>query len=289
MTKPFRFLVVEGNVRTAREQHRDTFGLTPAESYAASVQTFVPDAVCDIALPADDGANLPDSAGLESYDGIFLTGSALNIYNIEPAVTRQIELMRSVYRAGVPAFGSCWGLQVATTAAGGAVHLNPSGWEIGFARAITRTDAGRGHPLLEGRPDAWTAPAYHLDEVAVVPGETTVLARNAISEVQAAEITHDGGTFWGVQYHPEFSLKEVAAILRRRSQPLVEKGYGSSIAAFGTFCDGLVALHDDPGRTDLAWAMGFDEQMLDPRKRMAEIANFIAHRVQPAASLRGRA
>ena len=289
MTKPLRFLVIEGNVRSARDLHRESYGQTPSESYAAAVQTFAPEARCNIALPADEGANLPDPAGLQSYDGVFLTGSALNIYNVEPAVTRQIELMRAVYRSGVPVFGSCWGLQVATAAAGGVVHLNPKGWEIGFARQLTRSEAGRAHPLLAGRPDAWTAPAYHLDEVAVVPGETVVLARNAVSDVQAAEIRHDGGLFWGVQYHPEFSLREIAAILRRRAQPLVAKGFGSSIAAFEAHCDALDALHDDPARTDIAWAMGFDDQILDPRKRMAEIGNFIAHRVQPVASQRSRA
>ena len=288
MSKPFRFLVVEGNVRAAREAHRDSFGLTPAESYAASVQTFASDAVCDIALPADEGANLPDAAGLESYDGVFLTGSALNIYNIEPAVTRQIELMRSVYQSRVPVFGSCWGLQIGAVAAGGTVHLNPKGWEIGFARAITRTDAGRTHPLLAGRPDSWTAPAYHLDEIAVPPGETIVLARNSVSDVQAAEFHHEGSVFWGVQYHPEFSLHEIACILRRRAEPLVSKGYGKTVAAFQAHCDALDTLHDDPARTDIAWPMGFDEQVLDPEKRMTEIGNFMTHRVKPIASQRGR-
>lgn len=289
MAKPFRFLVVEGNVRSAREAHRDSYGLTPAESYAASVQTFAPDAVCDIALPADEGANLPDPAGLQSYDGVFLTGSALNIYHAEPAVTRQIELMRAVYQSRVPVFGSCWGIQIGAVAAGGTVHLNPKGWEIGFARDITRTAAGERHPMLSGRPGAWTAPAYHLDEIAIPPGETTVLARNAISDVQALEVRHEGSIFWGVQYHPEFSLHEIAAILRRRAEPLVQKGYGQTVTAFHAYCDTLDALHKDPARSDLAWQLGLDAQITDPVQRMAEIRNFIDYRIKPIASERGRA
>ena len=75
-----RFLVVEGNTREARLQHRDGYGLTPSKSYSAVLQTLEPSAVCDIAFPADEGANLPDGAGLESYDAIVLTGSALNAY-----------------------------------------------------------------------------------------------------------------------------------------------------------------------------------------------------------------
>ncbi|MGL4495071.1 MAG: type 1 glutamine amidotransferase [Beijerinckiaceae bacterium] len=287
--KPLRFLVVEGNVREAREAHRSSFGLTPAESYASSVQSLEANSLCDIALPADDGANLPDAAGLESYDGIFLTGSALNIYDAQPAVARQIALMRSIYASRVPAFGSCWGLQVGTVAAGGVVHLNPRGWEIGFARNLSMTEAGRNHPMLAGRPGAWTAPAYHLDEVAVMPGEATVLAHNSVSAVQAAEYNHDGAVFWGVQYHPEFSLQEIAAILRRRAGILAGKGYGETPADVERYCDALDALHQAPQRTDLCWQLGLDEAITDPKRRMTEISNFIAHRVKPTASARGRA
>ena len=43
-------------------------------------------------------------------------------------------------------FGSCWGLQVITAAAGGSVRKNPKGREIGFGRGIRLTEAGRKHP-----------------------------------------------------------------------------------------------------------------------------------------------
>src|SRR5689334_8824273 len=116
-----RLLVVEGNNRAARERHRATYGLTPSESYAAVLKSLASEAVCDIALPADEGANLPDAAGLESYDGVVITGSGLNVWKPEPEVMRQVELARAVYKSRTPFFGSCWGLQVATVAAGGEV------------------------------------------------------------------------------------------------------------------------------------------------------------------------
>ena len=40
-----RLLVVEGNVRAARERHRATYGLTPSESYAAVLKSLAPDAI----------------------------------------------------------------------------------------------------------------------------------------------------------------------------------------------------------------------------------------------------
>jgi GMP synthase (glutamine-hydrolysing) len=284
-----RLLVVDGNIREAREVHRDSWGQTPSESYASTVRSIDATAVCDIALPADDGFNLPDPAGLQSYDGVFLTGSALHLYQGGPAVERQIELMRAVYRSATPCFGSCWGLQIGAAAAGGTVTANPAGREVGVARRITRTAAGEGHPLLVGRPASFDAPAIHLDLVATPPGDCTVLAANGMTPMQAAEIRHEGGLFWGVQYHPEYSLAEIAAILRRRKGLLIAEGFRRGEADADAYCDDLVALDGDPSRADLAWAHGLDAQVLDPVLRLTEIRNFLSHWVRPTMSARGRA
>jgi GMP synthase (glutamine-hydrolysing) len=284
-----RFLVVEGNTQGARLAHRETYGLMPSESYAAVLQEIEPGAICDLAFPADEGANLPDAAGLESYDGIVLTGSHLSIYDRTPDILRQIDLMRSIYASGTPSFGSCWGLQVAAVAAEGDVQRNPSGREIGFARRLMRTDSGSSHPLLEGRPPAYDAPAIHLDMVTAPPAGCTVLASNGVSAVQAAEITVNGGTFWGVQYHPEFSLGELAVILGRRTRILVDEGFCRTEADALAYVTDLKDLHADPKRFDLAWRHGLDAEILDSERRTREIRNFITHRVKPVKSARGRA
>lgn len=284
-----RFLVVEGNAREGRQAHLESYGLTPSQSYAAVLESLAPDAVCDIALPADEGANLPDGAGLESYDAAFLTGSALHANDLQPEVTRQIELTRALFRSRTPMFGSCWGLQMGAVASGGAVGPNVGGREIGFARKLTRTAEGAGHPLLAGRPVSWDAPAIHLDNVTALPGDAVVLAGNAMSPVQAAEIRHEGGLLWGVQYHPEFTLAEIAAIIGRRGGALVREGFFRDKADHLAFINDLRALHDEPARKDLAWRFGLDEQVLDPAARLAEIRNFITMIVRPFRVARGRA
>lgn len=289
-SRPLRLLVVDGNTREQRDNHAAGYrGLSPAAAYAEEVTAIVPDAITDICLPADDGANLPDGAGLQSYDGIFLTGSALHIYHDDPAITRQVELMRAIYASGTPSFGSCWGIQIGTVAAGGTVTANPRGREVGFARRITLTEAGRTHPLLAGRPLAFDAPAIHLDTVVQPPASATVLAGNAYSTVHACEIAQDGGLFWGVQYHPEFPLRQVASILGRMKPILVQEGFRRDEAAASQWLDELVTLDADPARHDLAWAHGLDEEVLDDAKRVTELRNFLAHRVKPHASARGRA
>jgi GMP synthase (glutamine-hydrolysing) len=288
-SKPLRLLVVDGYKRAQREEYVRDAGATPSEAYAAELRRIEPSLVTDICLPADEGANLPDGAGLSSYDGIALTGSSLHIHSPEPAVTRQIELMRAIYRSGTPCFGSCWGIQIGAVAAGGTVALNPNGLEIGFARRIAMTDAGTRHPLLAGRPAAFDAPAIHFDSIVAPPADATILAANAMSPIQAAEFRQDGGVFWGVQYHPEFSLRLIATILRRHRRTLIDQGLRRDEADTGAWLADLDALDADPSRRDLAWAHGLDEEVLDPGKRVTELRNFIEARVKPFASVRGRA
>jgi GMP synthase (glutamine-hydrolysing) len=170
--------------------------------------------------PADRGASLPSQADLQSYDAVFVTGSPLHLYQDTPETRREVDLMRAVFEAGVPSFGSCAGLQVANVAAGGTVRPSRRGREAGFARRITSTEAGRTHPLLAGRPAAFDTPAFHSDEVETLADGGTLLAVNAVTELQAVEIRYGAGVFWGVQYHPELDLYEVAGALQRQSNDL---------------------------------------------------------------------
>jgi GMP synthase (glutamine-hydrolysing) len=283
-----RFLIVDGNVSAIRETHIRNFGMTPGASYAEALQDIAPGAVHDIVLPADEGANLPAGEGLEGYDAVFLTGSALNLYDMTPDITRQIELMRSIYASGTPCFGSCWGIQVGAAAAGGTVRKNPRGREIGIARAITKTAAGREHPMLAGRPAIFDVPCTHLDEVETLPQGATLLASNSVSEVQAVEIRVNGSVFWGVQYHPEFSLTELVSIMRRRREALVREGFFADPAEADAHMDDLVAIDADRSRKDIAWRLGLGEEVLDDARRKTELRNFIEHLVMPAKAARGR-
>ncbi len=234
-----RFLIVEGNTAADRETYRVGFGKTASQSYAETLRGLAPDASCDICFAADPDGELP--AALTDYDGVFITGSALNVYDGGAAVERQIALARAVFAAGTPFFGSCWGLQVACAAAGGRVLRNPRGREIGVARAITPTQAGRGHALLAGRPAAYDALCSHLD-IVELPEAGVVLASNPLAPVQAAEIAHDGGVFWGVQYHPEYAFAEVAAIIERRARALAREGLVADEAAAQAFAAELRTL-----------------------------------------------
>jgi GMP synthase (glutamine-hydrolysing) len=283
-----RLLVIEGNTAAGRARHHAAGGMVASEGYAGLLRELVPGAIVDIAYPADSGANLPDQMGLEGYDGVAITGSALHVYEGGPEVQRQIELVRTVLRSGTPVFGSCWGLQLLIAAAGGSVRRNPKGREVGFGRAIRLTAAGREHPMYAGKSDSFDAVAVHLDEVETLAPDTTVLALNAMAGVQAAEICCDGTVAWGVQYHPEYSLKELAAIVRRTGLRLVEEGFFAAEDDLLHYANELAILDREPTNRPLAWRHGIDGAVLDRNLRVKEVANWVERMVLPTRAQRGR-
>lgn len=283
-----RFLVIEGNTAEGRARHQAAGGIVASEGYGNLLRDLAPGAVVDVAFPADAGANLPDSCGLEGYDGIAVTGSALHIYQDAPEVRRQIELARAALASGTPIFGSCWGLQLLMTAAGGSVRRNPKGREIGFGRAIRLTPAGREHAMYLGKSDSFDAVTVHLDEVETLAPDTTVLALNAMAGVQAAEIRHNGTVAWGVQYHPEYPLRELAAIMRRTGMRLVEENFFASEKDLQTYAAELIVLDREPDNKPLAWRHGINGAVLEKPLRVKEVENWITHQVMPTRAKRGR-
>jgi len=283
-----RFLISESEPRAARDKRRQSVGRSSGETFEKRLRSLADNASCTRVMPSDLDSKLPDVAAITSYDAVFLTGSPLHLYDDSPETQRQIAFMRTVFASGTPAFGSCAGLQLAVTAAGGKVRPMGEKREAGFARRIYRQDAGQNHPLLSGRSPVFDAPAIHTDEVAELPDGATLLASNTQTHVQAAEIRYDRGTFWGVQYHPEISLREVAAALRRQADDLIEHGLIRNEVDLEAQALLVDALHDDPTRRDLAWRLGLDEQVTVAEQRMTELRNFIRYLVEPIRRERAR-
>jgi len=268
-----RLLVADGNTPAGRRRIAESAGATPAESYADVLRAIALDAAVDICTPADEGATTPQP--LDFYDGVAITGSSLNIYDRDTEALRQIDFVREIFARGIPMFGSCWGLQLAAVAAGGEVKLNPKGREVGFARKITLTEAGRAHPMHSDRAPVYDAPSIHSDVVTQLPQGAIVTAHNGLSAVQAAEIRMGDGVFWGVQYHPEYGLRDVAAMVRRYGQILVTEGFFASLIELERYADDLSVLDKDHRRRDVAWRLGLGDDIVDPAVRQIELSNWI--------------
>lgn len=283
-----RLLVIEGNSPETMAVHV-SFGGTPAsKGYSDLLRELLPGASVDICFPADVTTSLPAGESLQGYDGIAITGSGLHIYSGTPSVTRQIDLVREALKTGTPIFGSCWGLQILTVAAGGVVRKNPKGREIGFGRGIRLTEAGRQHPMYIGKLDVFNAPTVHLDEVETLPEGATVLASNAVSEVQSVEFKTKDSVAWGVQYHPEYPLRELATIVRRIGTGLINEGFFADEVELKTFAQDLDLLDRDPACKRLSWRHGISQNVLDKKLRVSEVANWLEYQVLPTLAKRGR-
>ena len=283
-----RLLVIEGNSPQALAEHVAVGGVPASQGYSNLLREVLPGAAVDICYPGDPAATLPAGESLAGYDGIAITGSSLHIYSDSIEVTRQIDLVRAALATGTPLFGSCWGLQVITVAAGGVVRRNPKGREIGFGRGIRLTEAGRKHPMYAGKLDVFNAPTVHLDEVETLPPGATVLATNAMSAVQSVEVRTKGSVAWGVQYHPEYPLRELAAIMRRIGTRLIGEGFFANETDMRAFAQDLDVLDADPGCKRLSWRHGISQNVLDEKLRISEIANWVEYQVLPTRVKRGR-
>ena len=280
-----RFLIIDGYTKDARQQLQTGGASLAADLYTGMLDHCGPAGTgCDVIFPADPGASLPIGASIRDYDGVAWTGCSSCVFSGEPDVALQIEFARECFRQGVPPFGSCRAAQIAVVAAGGQVALNPKGREMGIARAITLSDEGREHPLYEGKPGMFDAFTSHDDEVTVLPAGAVRLAGNDFTRVQSVGVKQGGTEFWGLQYHPEYNLHEMARLMFCRLEKLVKLKLFADEAAGLAHIDQLEAFYVDPSRVDIASALGLNPDVMDKSLRTVEVRNWINHLVLPSMS-----
>ena len=274
-------LIAEGTPAVWQAE-RAEFGLPSNFSLmAAAVRLHCPGTRCT-PLNIADGEALPSGITLSEFDGVMIPGSPLHVYDPDPRVMRQIDFARAAFAAGVPVWGSCWGLQLAVVALGGSVRRNPRGRELPIARAITVTEAGRAHPLIASRPAVFDALCSHLDEIETLPPNSRVLAANEVSAIQAIAVQTPGwGSFHGTQYHPEHTLAVSAALIAMRAAELVDEGFGTKPSEIVAIAADYRALDAAPGRRDLVWRYGIASEIMDPVRRTTEIGNWLRTVVAP--------
>ena len=281
-----RILVIDGYVRAAREELAAGGAGVAGDLYVKMLKRIAPGARCDVLYPSDPGAAVPSGKALADYDGIAWTGCSLTIYEDTKEVRGQLDLARAAFAAGVPSFGSCWAAQIAVVAAGGIVRANPRGREMGIARKIALTPEGRGHPMYAGKTSVFDGFTSHVDEITHLPSGAVLLASNPFTHVQAVAVTHQGGVFWGLQYHPEYDLHEMARLTHCRTEKLISLGFFKDRAAVAAYVEMMETLHRDPKRADLAWLLGIDGDITNADVRTLEVRNWIEALVLPTMSAR---
>lgn len=209
-----RILVVEGN--TPELMHRRTQAGLPwsGESYGMALRHFAPDLEIEITRPYFPDWSL-DSIDLATFDGMAVTGSGVDWSASDARAEPFWRIYEKAFAAGVPVLGSCWGLQNGAVVLGGETNTGPNGVELGFARDLTLTEAGKSHPLHHARAPVFDALCIHRDDVTRPPDGALVTASNDHTAVQGMVYEVGSTCFWGVQYHPEMTLKDIAYIFRR--------------------------------------------------------------------------
>ena len=131
-------LIVDGNERDASERYTNMGMDTQYEVYQKVLENLSTNKLnITVVHPAIKDEYLPIGISLDDFDGIAWTGSLLNIYDMTPSILKQIDLAKNLFTKKNKIFGSCWGLQVLVTAAGGKIRKNPKGLEAVVAKEIT--------------------------------------------------------------------------------------------------------------------------------------------------------
>ena len=282
MSSNLSFLIIDGYAKASRDDLNAAGMQLASKLYGDMLQRNLPEANYDVVLPSDPGVEIPTEKDLEKYSGILWTGCNLCIFDEQnPSVAKQIELAKRCYEVGIPSFGSCWGLQVSVVAAGGKVAPNPKGKEMGIARKIKLTPEGEKHPLFNGKPPVFEAYISHDDMVTEIPEGGVILAANDFTPVQALSVTHKKGTFWSVQYHPEYNLHEMACLIVAREEKLIELGFFKEPKELQLLVDKMKALYKEPDRKDLRWQLVIDDDVLSDEIKECEFRNWINELVLP--------
>ncbi|MCP4603246.1 MAG: type 1 glutamine amidotransferase [Proteobacteria bacterium] len=285
MTDPHNYLIIDGYPKESRDELEQAGMSLAWKLYVDMLLLHQPEASYHVLLPSDPGVQVPSVDELKKYEGIIWTGCNLSISDTSnPSVSNQIELARRAYEAGVPSFGSCWALQVAVVAAGGEVKPNPKGRGMGMGRKIYLRPEAFNHPMFKGKPRVFEAFVSHEDIVTKMPPNSTVLASNSFAEVQAAEITHKNGTFWSVQYHPEYNLHEMARLIVAREEMLIAGGFFQNHDDLITLVSRMETLFENPDQKDLRWQMAIDDDVLKESIRYCEFVNWLNNLVLPGTT-----
>jgi GMP synthase (glutamine-hydrolysing) len=280
-----KLLVIDGYTREARDQLVDGGASTAADLCVQMLTNYGPAGTrCDVLYPCDEAekdAPLPNREELTQYDGVAWTGCSLSVNDGSRQVEGQIQIVRDCFSAGIPGFGSCWAAQIAVVAAGGRVEPNPNGREMGIARKIGLTSAGKEHPLYQDKQFLFDAFSSHDEHITQLPAGGVALSGNAWTPIQSVAVHHQAGDFWGLQYHPEYDLHELARLTYCRIEKLIRLGFFSNPAEVNIYVDQLEDLHADPTRKDIAWQLGIDGDVMDTGVRQTEVRNWLNHLVLP--------
>ncbi|WP_457552245.1 glutamine amidotransferase [Desulfobacula sp.] len=163
------------------------------------------------------GEILPSAKTLK---GVVITGShAAVTQNLSWSVAIE-QWIPGLIQSETPILGICYGHQLLAKAMGGVVEFHTRGSEIG-TREIEIKEEGTQDPLFKGLPKIFKAHVCHSQTITRLPDHAVRLAKNHFEPNHAYRI---GQSAWGVQFHPEFDGRIMAAYAKNMETPIKESG-----------------------------------------------------------------
>ncbi|MEM7206410.1 MAG: type 1 glutamine amidotransferase [Pseudomonadota bacterium] len=204
-----------------------------------------------------------EGSNLSMIDGVVFPGSGVSWSAHDSKAVPLQKAMESVFEKRLPCFGSCNGLQLASVILGGKVEKRSP--ELGIARDIKLTETGLVHPMMAGRKSVFSAPTVHGDQVIEMPRGAQLLAFNNHCPVQSFSYNSSGIDFWGVEYHPEISAKNIGKYIRASGDKFPN-------------CDDLVHfLLNAETNSEAASQVGTSIEDMSAKIRTTELRNWLNH------------
>ncbi len=177
--------------------------------YDAWFTAAMADTGCEFSLRHVPQDGVGSMAG---FDGILVTGTPASVRDGAAWMEPLGDYLGLRADTGPPLLAVCFGAQLAAHGLGGTVERNPRGWEIGTV-TVDLTEDGRGDPLFAGLPQQITVQATHQDHVAELPADTTLLATNDKTAIQAFAW---GTRLRALQFHPEAGVEILGQLVDLR-------------------------------------------------------------------------
>ncbi|RMG34448.1 MAG: glutamine amidotransferase [Gammaproteobacteria bacterium] len=143
----------------------------------------------------------------EQVAGVVITGSGAMVTERAPWMQATEAWIRELVARETPLLGICFGHQLLAQALGGMVGDNSKGIEVGTVLTRLTPEAWR-DPLFAGWPAVAQVQASHQQSVLRLPPDAVPLCSSEQDPHHAFRL---GSRTWGVQFHPEFDARIVAA------------------------------------------------------------------------------
>lgn len=157
---------------------------------------------------------------VEACKGVVIAGShAMVTQNLSWSVAIE-KWVPDIIHSNIPILGICYGHQLLARAMGGVVDYHAKGLEIGTTQ-IELVQQDTSDLLFKGLPKKFAAHVCHSQTVTRLPDNALRIAKNSFEPNHAFRI---GQSAWGVQFHPEYDDRIMAAYAENMETMIKEAG-----------------------------------------------------------------